>query len=115
MDRLARLLDVRSSVHGRDRVRIGVPIGAAKTLWHIAYRLVPNAAPDATTSVTGMRCLGANVPAAVFYIVAYGATIGTEAPGARSAGRPMLFDEPRARVSSWPPLRLARLRWGANP
>lgn len=46
--------------------------------------------------VTGMRCLGANVPAAVFYIVAYGATIGTEAPGARSAGRPMLFDEPRA-------------------
>ncbi len=27
--------------------------------------------------------------AAVFYIVAYGATIGTEAPGARSAGRPM--------------------------
>ncbi|SPP98170.1 protein of unknown function [Bradyrhizobium vignae] len=61
--------------------------------------------------VTGMRCLGANVPAAVCYIVAYGATIGTEAPGARSAGRPMLFDEPRARVSSWPPLRLARLRW----
>ncbi|MBB4397189.1 hypothetical protein GGD62_006322 [Bradyrhizobium sp. ERR14] len=39
--------------------------------------------------VTGMRCLGAYVPAAVFYIVAYGATIGTEAPGARSAGRPM--------------------------
>jgi hypothetical protein len=27
--------------------------------------------------------------AAVFYIVAYGATIGTEAPGARSAGRPI--------------------------
>ncbi|MVT55676.1 hypothetical protein GPL17_35270 [Bradyrhizobium yuanmingense] len=54
---------------------------------------------------------GANVHAAVFYIVAYGATIGTEAPGARSAGRPMLLDEPRARVSSWPPLRLARLRW----
>ncbi len=27
--------------------------------------------------------------AAVFYIVAYGATIGTEAPGARCAGRPM--------------------------
>src|SRR4029079_12045977 len=33
--------------------------------------------------VTGMRFLGANVLAAVFYIVAYGATIGTEAPGAR--------------------------------
>jgi hypothetical protein len=27
--------------------------------------------------------------AAVFYIVAYGATIGTAAPGARSAGRPI--------------------------
>jgi hypothetical protein len=27
--------------------------------------------------------------AAVFYIVAYGATIGTEAPGALSAGRPI--------------------------
>ncbi|NWL43764.1 hypothetical protein FBF71_42270 [Bradyrhizobium elkanii] len=27
--------------------------------------------------------------AAVFYIVAYGATIGTEAPGARCAGRPI--------------------------
>jgi hypothetical protein len=39
--------------------------------------------------VTGMRFLGANVLAAVFYIVAYGATIGTEAPGARSAGRPI--------------------------
>ena len=25
-------------------------------------------------------------------------------------GRPFLYDEPRARVSSWPPLRLARLR-----
>jgi hypothetical protein len=27
--------------------------------------------------------------APVFYIVAYGATIGTEAPGARCAGRPI--------------------------
>jgi len=60
--------------------------------------------------VTGMRCLGAHVPAAMFYIVAYGATIGTEAPGARSCGQADVFDEPRAGVSSWPPLRLARLR-----
>ncbi|GLR97203.1 hypothetical protein GCM10007858_48430 [Bradyrhizobium liaoningense] len=36
-----------------------------------------------------MRWLGANVPLRCSYIVAYGATIGTEAPGARSAGRPM--------------------------
>ena len=35
---------------------------------------------------------------------------GTEAPGARNAGRPMYFDELRARVSSWPPPQLARLR-----
>ena len=35
---------------------------------------------------------------------------GTEAPGARRCGQADLFDELRARVSSWPPLRLARLR-----
>ena len=35
---------------------------------------------------------------------------GTEAPGARKCGQAVLFDEPRARVCSWPPLRLARLR-----
>ncbi len=35
---------------------------------------------------------------------------GTEAPGARRCGQADLHDEPRVRVSSWPPLRLARLR-----
>lgn len=35
---------------------------------------------------------------------------GTETPGARKCGQAELYDEPRARVSSWPPLRLARLR-----
>ncbi len=35
---------------------------------------------------------------------------GTEAPGARRCGQADVFDELRARVSSWPPLRLARLR-----
>jgi hypothetical protein len=35
---------------------------------------------------------------------------GTEAPGARRCGQADLYHEPRARVSSWPPLRLARLR-----
>src|SRR5271170_242171 len=35
---------------------------------------------------------------------------GTEAPGARMCGQADVFDELRARVSSWPPLRLARLR-----
>src|SRR6188768_4553751 len=35
---------------------------------------------------------------------------GTEAPGARWCGQAGALDELRARVSSWPPLRLARLR-----
>ena len=35
---------------------------------------------------------------------------GTEAPGARRCGQAGVFDELRARVSSWPPLRPARLR-----
>ncbi|MGY3413150.1 hypothetical protein ACVWZV_009316 [Bradyrhizobium sp. GM5.1] len=39
--------------------------------------------------VTGMRVSRCRCSAAVFCVVAYGATIGTEAPGARCAGRPM--------------------------
>jgi hypothetical protein len=35
---------------------------------------------------------------------------GTEAPGARKCGQADAHDELRARVSSWPPLRLAQLR-----
>jgi hypothetical protein len=48
--------------------------------------------------------------AAMFKVVAYGVTIGTEAPGARRCGQADPLHEPRARVVSWPPLRLARLR-----
>ena len=37
---------------------------------------------------------------------------GTGASGSeRRLGRPFLYDAPRARVSSWPPLRLARMRF----
>src|SRR5438445_11791559 len=61
--------------------------------------------------VTGMRVSRCRCSAAIFKIAAYGAIIGTEAPGARRCGQADAFDEPRARVSSWPPLRLARLRW----
>ena len=53
----------------------------------VRWRTVANEL--STTFVTGMRFLGANVRLRCFYIVAYGATIGTEAPGARSAGRPI--------------------------
>jgi hypothetical protein len=35
---------------------------------------------------------------------------GTEAPGARKCGQADLLDDLRARVSCWPPLRLARFR-----
>ena len=35
---------------------------------------------------------------------------GTEAPGARKCRQADVYDELRARVSSWPPLRLTRLR-----
>jgi hypothetical protein len=45
----------------------------------------------------------------VFYIVAYGATID-RGTGSTKCGQADTHDEPRARVSSWPPLRLARLR-----
>lgn len=47
--------------------------------------------------------------AAVFYIVAYGATIGSEAPGARSAGRPMHTMSRELELVTGR-LRLARLR-----
>lgn len=60
--------------------------------------------------VTGMRCLGANVPAAVFYIVAYGATIGTEAREHEvRAGRCYSMSRELELVAGR--LRLARLRW----
>src|SRR5579872_5091559 len=59
--------------------------------------------------LTGMR-FAVLMFAAISKIVAYGATIGTEAPGARRCGQADPYDEPRARVISWPPLRLARLR-----
>ncbi len=42
--------------------------------------------------------------------MANGETIRTGAPGARECGQADVFDEPRARVRSWPPLRPARLR-----
>lgn len=48
--------------------------------------------------------------ATIFRVVAYGAIIGTEALGARRCGQADPYDEPRARVVSWPPLQPTRLR-----
>ena len=47
--------------------------------------------------------LGSQVPA-------YGATIRDRGTGSTKCGQADVLDELRARVSSWPPLRLARLR-----
>jgi hypothetical protein len=60
--------------------------------------------------VTGMRMAAPFVPAAIRLIAAYVRPSGTEAPGARRCGQADALHELRARVSSWPPLRLARLR-----
>src|SRR5215204_3935620 len=43
-------------------------------------------------------------------VLAYGATIRDRGTGSTKCGQADVHDELRARVSSWPPLRLARLR-----
>jgi hypothetical protein len=43
-------------------------------------------------------------------VPAYGATIRDEGHREHASGQADVFDEPRARVSSWPPLRPTRLR-----
>ena len=49
-------------------------------------------------------------PAGIEAVPAYGATIRDRGTGSTKCGQADVFDELRARVSSWPPLRLARLR-----
>ena len=53
---------------------------------------------------------GANVRLQRFELRCMVRPSGTEAPGARRCGQADAQSELRARVSSWPPLRLARLR-----
>jgi hypothetical protein len=60
--------------------------------------------------VTGMRLGGAGLSGRNPAILAYVATIRDRGTGSTKCGQADKFDEPRARVSSWPPLRLARLR-----
>jgi hypothetical protein len=62
------------------------------------------------TLVTGIRFLGADVLLRCPRSWRMVRPSGTEAPGARRCGQADAHDELRARVSSWPPLRLARLR-----
>src|SRR5882672_906218 len=49
-------------------------------------------------------------PAEIEAVPAYGATIRDRGTGSTKCGQADVFHELRARVSSWPPLRLARLR-----
>ena len=60
--------------------------------------------------VTGMRMSGADVRLGSKRSPAYGATIRDRGTGSTKCGQADVHDELRARVSSWPPLRLARLR-----
>jgi len=53
---------------------------------------------------------GTVYPAGILVVPAYGATIRDRGAGSTKCGQAVLYDEPRVRVSSWPPFRLARLR-----
>ena len=59
--------------------------------------------------VTGMRCLSANVPLRCSTSWRMVRPSGQRHRSTK-CGQADAHDEPRARVSSWPPLRLARLR-----
>ena len=59
--------------------------------------------------VTGMRIAVPARPAGTL-VLAYGATIRDEGHREHVSGQADPYDEPRARVSSWPPLRPTRLR-----
>src|SRR6476646_7103030 len=60
--------------------------------------------------VTGMRIAVPAPPVGNMRFLAYGATIRDEGHREHVSGQADLQDEPRARVSSWPPLRPTRLR-----
>ena len=60
--------------------------------------------------VTGMRIPVPAHPAGTALVLAYGVTIRDEGHREHVSGQADPYDEPRARVSSWPPLRPTRLR-----
>ena len=64
--------------------------------------------------VTGMKLPAPKSPLSAKSLRRMVRPSGTEAPGARKCGQADLLDELRARVSSWPPLRLARRRLTAR-
>src|SRR5439155_1975327 len=60
--------------------------------------------------VTGMKIAVPTRSAGIGYFPAYGATIRDAGHREHASGQADALDEPRARVSSWPPLRPTRLR-----
>src|SRR5207248_6438555 len=60
--------------------------------------------------VTGMKIAVPACSAGIGLVPAYGATIRTRGTGSTLSGQADTHHEPRARVSSWPPLRPTRLR-----
>src|SRR5438552_15288260 len=60
--------------------------------------------------VTGMRIAVPSRSAGIGLVPAYGATIRDEGHWEHASGQADTHHEPRARVSSWPPLRPTRLR-----
>src|ERR1700740_3556089 len=60
--------------------------------------------------VTGMRVAVPACSTGSAWFPAYGATIRDKGHREHASGQADVFDEPRARVSSWPPLRPTRWR-----
>ena len=79
------------------------------TVWVLIRRL-NSSCSRSIAFVTGMRITVPAHPAGTALVLAYGVTIRDEGHREHVSGQADAYDEPRARVSSWPPLRPTRLR-----
>jgi hypothetical protein len=83
------------------------PLGKMRTTW---VRRLISSFKRSSMLVTGMKIAVPARSAGTGLVPAYGATIRDEGHREHASGQADVFDEPRARVSSWPPLRPTRLR-----
>src|SRR5438477_8082371 len=79
------------------------------TVWVLIRRL-NSSWSRSIALVTGMRIAVPSRSAGIGLVPAYGATIRDEGHWEHASGQADTHHEPRARVSSWPPLRPTRLR-----
>src|SRR5438132_11804318 len=79
------------------------------TVWVLIRRL-NSSWSRSIALVTGMRIAVRSRSAGIDLVPAYGATIRDEGHWEHASGQADTHHEPRARVSSWPPLRPTRLR-----